>query len=86
MKLTETSVTETAIRMRFADDVDPAKATQWLDFQVPLAGLLHPNNQVELVQPDLQFLGEVRRAALAYARGIIADETQRIAALLDRRR
>lgn len=88
MKLIETSVTATSVRMRFADQVDPAKATRWLDFQVPLDGLLHANNQVQLKidDLDLQLLGEVRRAALLAARGIIGAESRRIEAQLDHKR
>ena len=87
MKLTETTLTETAIRMRYADSADPAKATQWLDFQVPLAGIALPAGVGEepLGDPERQLLAEVRLAALRYARGLIGDETRRISELLDRR-
>ena len=34
MKLIETTVIGPFVRMRLADDPDPAKASQWIDFQV----------------------------------------------------
>jgi hypothetical protein len=87
MKLVETTVTATSVRMRFADDMDPAKATIWIDFQVPLSELRHPTNeQKSLGDPELQFLAEVRLAALRFVRGTIAGETQRLAELHSRTR
>lgn len=80
MKLTETTIYPAAIRMRFADHADATKATEWIDFQVPLAGLKRPNDPAEkaMTDPELQFVSEVRLAALRYVRGIIGDETQRL--------
>jgi hypothetical protein len=84
MKLIETAITETAVYMRYADDADPEKAEQWIDFQVPL-------EKLELVDrplgdPELQFLAEVRQPALRYVRETVAAETQRLANLAGRRR
>ena len=39
MKLFETSVTDTTVWMRFADDDDLAKAKEWIDIQVPISAL-----------------------------------------------
>jgi hypothetical protein len=83
VKLIETTVSETAVRMRCADDTDPAKATQWIDFRVPLADLKRPAGQQSqaLGNPEVQFLAEVQRSALRYARDVIGAETQRLADL-----
>jgi len=36
MTLIETVVTETTVRMRYADNADASKAMNWIDFQVPI--------------------------------------------------
>jgi hypothetical protein len=84
MKLIETIVTEKTVRMRYADNEDAAKASQWIDFQVPLDKLEHAD-QTALGEPELRYLAQVRQAALRYARGVIGDETQRLASLINRR-
>ena len=84
LKLIETTVLETTVRMRYADDVDPAKATQWIDFQVPLAELQSPNGRVELGDPESRYLAEIRLAALRHARDVIGAETQRLSNLAGR--
>ncbi|MFZ0733110.1 MAG: hypothetical protein WAM79_12350, partial [Candidatus Sulfotelmatobacter sp.] len=43
MKLIETTVLETTVRMRYADNADPAKAKEWFAFEVPLAPLTLPS-------------------------------------------
>ena len=43
MKLVKTSVTESHIWLRFADDGDSAKAKEWIDLQVPVADLKSPS-------------------------------------------
>ena len=78
MKLLQTSVSATSIRMRFANDADPTKASQWVDFQVPL-------DQLGLSDLERQLLAELRLAALRHARGVIGDEVRRISELLDQR-
>jgi hypothetical protein len=84
MKLIETKILETTVRMRYADDADPAKASQWIDFQVPLAELLSPNGRVELGDPESRYLAEIRLVALRYVRDAIGAETQRLSSLADR--
>jgi hypothetical protein len=88
MRLFETSVTATAVRMRYADHPDPTKATQWVDFQVPIEA--QPANPAadpgRTVGPELQLFGEVRLAALRHARAVIGEETRRLTELLDHRR
>jgi hypothetical protein len=82
MKLIETTVLETTIRMRYADDADPAKATQWIDFQVNLADLVLPDApDQKLGDLESHYLAVIRQAALRYARDTIGAETQRLARL-----
>lgn len=83
MKLIQTSLTATTVRMRYADDADAAKAQHWIDFQVPLSELKRLS-ETPLGDPELRALGEVRLTALRYVRGIVGDETQRLAQLLNR--
>jgi hypothetical protein len=45
MKLVQTTIEETTVRMRLADHADPTEAVEWIEFQVPLSGLTHSNNQ-----------------------------------------
>jgi hypothetical protein len=84
MKLIETIVSETSVRMRYADDADPAKAIEWVDFQVSLSELLSPNGQAKLGDPESRFLAEIRLAALRYVRDAIGGETQRLSSLASR--
>ena len=42
MKLVKTSITDSTVWMRFADDNDPAKAKEWIDVQVPVSALKAP--------------------------------------------
>ena len=81
MKLIETTVLEKMVRMRYADNVDPVKATQWIDFQVPLALLELPsvNGDHPLGDPESRYLGSIQQAALRYARDLIGAETQALA-------
>jgi hypothetical protein len=83
MELLETNVTPTTVRMRYADNPDPAKAKVWLDFQVPVADLKR-RSETELGDPERRLLAEVRLTALRYARDVIAAETRRLSDLLDR--
>ena len=39
MNLIETTVSEKTVHMQFADDANQEKATEWLEFEVPLEGL-----------------------------------------------
>ena len=79
MKLLETTLTETTVRLRYADHSDPAKAVQWIDFQVSLEGLTLPlpRGSEDLGDdPNTRILAEVRLAALLRARALIAAESQ----------
>jgi hypothetical protein len=82
MKLVETKISETAVHMRYADNPDSAKATAWIDFQVPIADLVVPNSpESPLGELESHYLAVIRQAALRHAREIIGAETQRLARL-----
>ena len=84
MKLIQTTISEISVRLRYADNEDAAKATQWMDFQFPLSDLRNtedPTRQAR--QPSVQFLAEVQRSALRRARDVIGEETKRLVTLLD---
>ena len=86
MKLLETTLTETTVRMRYADHADVSKASQWLEFQVPLAGMRLPLSHGEEEfgdDPDIRLLAEVRLAALRSLRLLIGEETRRLSQLRD---
>ncbi|MBJ7542335.1 hypothetical protein [Rhodomicrobium udaipurense] len=83
MKLIETTITGTSVRMRYADHEDAAKATQWVDFQVPISEL-HLPSETALGDPEPRSLALVRLAALRYARDVIGSETQRLSNLVNR--
>lgn len=80
MKLVETSVTETAVRMRFADTPDAAKAKAWVDFQVPMAELTVLSGS-PLGDPNTRRFSLVRLAALRHARSVIAQEMKALEGL-----
>lgn len=81
MKLVKTSLSDAAIRMRLADDADPIKATQWIEFQVPLKPLAlpSPSGDFALGDPLKRYFGSIQQAALRYARDVLGAETHRLA-------
>ncbi len=85
MKLIETTITESTVHMRYADNADATKAKHWIDFQVPLDKLTLPPER-PLGDPELQFLAEVRLAALRYVREVTFSENQRLSGLAGRMR
>jgi hypothetical protein len=82
MTLIETNVTGDAVRIRLADHIDPAKASEWLEFQAPVDKLPLPPPQDAL---ERRFLAEIQAAALRHARGAIAAEIRRLEESLDGR-
>lgn len=85
MQLVQTNISESSIRMRFANNADPAKATEWIDFQFPLAVLKAPvGPTAALGDPETRYLAEIRLAALRHVRDVIGDETQRLSGLASR--
>ena len=84
MKLIETTVSETTVHMQFADDADPERASEWLDFQVPLAGLVADAEENPLGDPAERRLATIQRAALHHVQVAITAEIARLAILADR--
>jgi hypothetical protein len=70
MKIIETTVSKTTIRVRFSDGLD--HPIEWIDFQVKLADL-------KLGETELQYLGELQKEALRCARATINVESERLA-------
>ena len=55
MKLIKTSMTDSTVWMRFADDDDPAKAKEWIDIQVSLSALKEPKKLGMFAQADVDW-------------------------------
>lgn len=70
MKITETIVSKTTVRVRFSDGLDPP--VEWMDFQVKLA-------EPKLGETELQYFGELQKEVLRRARGAINAESERLA-------
>ena len=68
----QTDLTGASVRVRFADDPDPKKATAWIDVQLPRE-LLKLHGELE----D-QYVSEVHFAALDHALDFIEEHTQRL--------
>ena len=87
MQLIQTTILQNSVRMRYADHADPAKATEWLDFQVPIEGLTLPNvdREVPLGDHESRFLGSIQQAALRRVRDLIGEETQALASRVGRK-
>jgi len=83
MKLIETTVSGSALRMRYADDADATKASEWVDFQVRLSHMEREPGKT-IADPELLFLAELRRAALEHVQSAIGAEIRRLQALANR--
>ena len=83
MKLVETKISETAVHMRYADNTDSAQATEWIDFQVPIAGLIAFDQRTPLGNVEERHLAETHLAALRHVRELIGAEAQRLSRLAD---
>lgn len=87
MKLIETKIYPNAVQVRYADNSDPEKATEWCEFRLALAGLTHPFVQGQprpLGPPENNFVSEVQLAALRHMRDAIGAEIQRLSELIGR--
>ena len=82
MKLVETTISETAIRMRLADNADPAQAIEWIEFRAPLKPLMF-DDQNRLGDPESRYLLATHQAALHRVRDAINAEIQRLTKLED---
>jgi hypothetical protein len=80
MQLVQTNFSADFVRMRYANNPDLALATEWIDFQVPMAELRLPSDHAQgLGDLDTLMIGEFHLAALRHAREALAAETQRLA-------
>jgi hypothetical protein len=80
MKLTETAITETSVRVRIADDADPLKAQAWIDCQLPRSALKRESGTLA-AGLDGWHLSIVRRVILENARAAIDAEIERLKGL-----
>jgi hypothetical protein len=83
MKLIETTISETTVRMRFADNPDPAQAKEALEFAVPLATLRLDEANL-LGDPTRRTLGATQRAALYRVQVALGEAEQAISKTLGR--
>jgi len=76
MKPIATTISSTHVYMRFADDCDSEQASEWFEFQVPLESLKITDQDGERLvgNPNNQYLGVIRRAALLCVQALIAAE------------
>jgi hypothetical protein len=81
MKLIETTVSETTVRMQYADNADPEKATQWIDLQFRMADLKHGSGTPLPPVAPLK-LAAIQAAALTRAQELIGEEMGRLLALV----
>lgn len=87
MKLVETAIFESSVKMRYADHADPLKATEWFEFRIPLDLLVDPiDHRKKFPEVNESFVAEVRAAALRYVRDVIGGETQGLLALISQNR
>ena len=78
----DTTIAGKTVRMRLADNADPAQATEWVEFHVSLAALMDPaDTRRQFGDPERHFLGGVQLAALLQARDALDREIQRLRAV-----
>ena len=80
MKHIETTISETTIRMRLADNADPAQASESIELRFALKPLMFDKDN-RLGDPELRYLLATHQAALHRARDAINAEIQRLADL-----
>ena len=78
MKLVETAIRATTIRLRYANADDPSTATEWIDIQFTADDLKHPSAGNTLGDLAPKFLLEIQAAVLHRARDEIDGEIQRL--------
>lgn len=79
MKRVETKISETSIRLRYADNADPMKASEWMDFQFSIADLHRPNTGgTALGHLENRFLEELIGAVLLHAKDAIDAEIRNL--------
>ena len=78
MKLMETNVSGSSVRMQFANESNPALATEWLEFEAPI-DLLKTEAATPLGDPSARRLVAVQLALLHHMRDAIDEEISRFA-------
>src|SRR5262245_56740203 len=80
MKLIETTISGKSVRMRYADDPNPEKATQWFEFQVLVEAIGNSSGGPNQPIPEfgLEYLAQLHRGAILRARDTLDDELQRL--------
>ncbi len=84
MKLIETTISETEVRMRYADNSDALQATQSIDIRLPLAVLKHGSGSA-LPHPGELLLSATQAAALRFVQELADAEKSRLVNLSNRR-
>jgi hypothetical protein len=59
IKLVETAIRPTTIRLRYADADDPAAATEWIDLHFAAKDLKHPKSGNPLGNLEPRYLLEI---------------------------
>jgi hypothetical protein len=73
----ETRISGTAVHIRYADTVDPTKATEWVDVRVHNGDLKLPSGTV-ISEVEFQHVAAVKLAALRHVLGAIETEIARL--------
>jgi hypothetical protein len=79
MKLVETAVTESAVRIRLADDAERLRAQSWIECQILRSDLKHLNGTPVQDLASLSF-PMVRQVILENAQAVLAAEIERLRA------
>jgi len=83
IRIIETSISETHVRMRLADDRDREKSSESIDFVVEIGPrlTLPGGGDIPLGDHHTRQLASIQLAALRYVRDVIGGETQRLSSL-----
>jgi hypothetical protein len=83
LKLTETTISGTSVKMRLEDEDQSREPNLWVEFEVPLSDLmLDANNPLGV--PGRRPLAIVQRAALSRVQEAIYQEMKRLSDQLPR--
>ena len=77
MKLISTTISGKTVQMRLANDPDPAKATEWIDFVVQVQGI---------EPPSVPLVAEAQIEAFRRLRDVMIEQSKDLAALANQRR
>jgi hypothetical protein len=84
MRIVETVLKASTVRIVLANNQDPALASERMDFEIPLTGLKEPRERDARSLGALEYrhLATIQVAALRYARSAITVEADRLSNLL----